>query len=126
MGSMNIQIRTGPKYEYSYNLANLCENWAQTKKIAKRTHSPIYNYVQISGYMGVGSDIATSSVCKACSQKIEKLLKFESNVSSILSMLKASIQALALTATTQAPLLSEQREHQSTFSTAFRASGIGR
>ena len=31
------------------------------------------------------------------------MLKFESSVSSILSMLKASIQALALTATTQVP-----------------------
>ena len=52
--------------------------------------------------MRVGSNITTSSVCKACTQKVEKLLKFESSVSSILSTLKASsIQALALTATTQ-------------------------
>ena len=26
---MNIHIRTGLKYEYSYNLANSRENWAQ-------------------------------------------------------------------------------------------------
>ena len=31
MGNMNIHIGTGPKYEYSYNLANLRENWAQKK-----------------------------------------------------------------------------------------------
>ena len=31
MGNMNIHMRTGPKYEYSYNLANLRENWAQKK-----------------------------------------------------------------------------------------------
>ena len=50
-----------------------------------------------------GECLPSNSVCKACSQKVEKLLKFESSVSSILSTLKASIQALALTATTQAP-----------------------
>ena len=32
MGNMNIHIGTGPKYEYSYNLANLRENWAPKKK----------------------------------------------------------------------------------------------
>ena len=32
MGNMNICIRTAPKYEYSYNLANLRENWAHKKK----------------------------------------------------------------------------------------------
>ena len=37
-----------------------------------------------------------NSVCKACSQKVEKLLKFENSVNSILSTLKASIQALLL------------------------------
>ena len=37
-----------------------------------------------------------NSVCKAYSQKVEKLLKFENSVNSILSMLKASIQALLL------------------------------
>ena len=42
-------------------------------------------------------------VCKACFQKVEKLLKLEDSVSSILNTLKASIQTLALTATTQAP-----------------------
>ena len=31
MGNMNIHIGTGPKCEYSYNLANLRENWAQKK-----------------------------------------------------------------------------------------------
>ena len=33
MGNMNIHIRTGPKNEYSYNLANLRENWVHKKKI---------------------------------------------------------------------------------------------
>ena len=42
-------------------------------------------------------------VCKACFQKVEKLLKLEDSVSSILSTLKASIQTLALAAMTQAP-----------------------
>ena len=37
---MNIHItwltymRTGPKYEYSYNLANLRQNWAQIKIVS--------------------------------------------------------------------------------------------
>ena len=47
-------------------------------------------------------------------QEVEKLLKFESSVSSILSTLKASIQALALTATTQAP--SAQRAKRASIS----------
>ena len=34
MGSMNIHIRKRPKYEHSYNLANLCENWVQNKNRA--------------------------------------------------------------------------------------------
>ena len=42
------------------------------------------------------------------------MLKFESSVNSILSMLKASIQALALTATTQAP--SAQRTKRTSIS----------
>ena len=46
-----------------------------------------------------GECLPSNTVCKACSQKVEKLLNFESSVSSILS-----IQALALTATIQAPL----------------------
>jgi len=50
-----------------------------------------------------GEFLPSNSMCKAYSQKVEKLLKFESSVSSILSMLKASIQALALNAMTQAP-----------------------
>ena len=50
-----------------------------------------------------GECLPSNSVCKAYSQEVEKLLKFESSVSSILNTLKASIQALALTATTQAP-----------------------
>ena len=32
MGNMNIHIENWAKYEYSYNLANLRENWAQKKK----------------------------------------------------------------------------------------------
>ena len=35
---MNIHIRTGPKYEYSYNLTNSHENWAQKKCI------PVHRY----------------------------------------------------------------------------------
>ena len=54
-------------------------------------------------YSSRGECLSSNSVCKGCSQKVKKLLKFESSVSSILSMLKASIQALALTATTQVP-----------------------
>ena len=61
-----------------------------------------------------GECLPSNSVCKACSQKVEKLLKFESSVSSILSTLKASIQALALTATTQAP--SAQRAKRASIS----------
>lgn len=50
-----------------------------------------------------GECLQSNSVCKACFQKVEKLLKLESSLSSILSTLQASIQALALTATTRAP-----------------------
>ena len=31
MANMNIHMETGLKSEYSYNLANLRENWAQKK-----------------------------------------------------------------------------------------------
>ena len=63
-------------------------------------------------------------------QKVEKLLMLESSVNSILSTLKASIQALALTATTPANavcLASEENKHgYTTFSSTFKASSIGR
>ena len=43
--------------------------------------------------------LPSDRVYKACFQSVEKLLKVESNASSILNTLKASIQALALTQT---------------------------
>ena len=66
-----------------------------------------YFSVRCMQHSSKGECLPSNSVCKACSQKVEKLLKFESSVSSILITLKASVQALALTATTQA--LSAQR-----------------
>ena len=41
--------------------------------------------------------LPSDRMCKACFQSVEKLLKVESSASSIVNMLKASIQALALT-----------------------------
>ena len=56
----------------------------------------------------------SNSVCKACSQKVKKLLKLESSVTNILSTLKGTIQALAQTAMTQPP--SAQRAKRASIS----------
>ena len=41
---MNIHIKTGANYEYSYNLANLRENWAQKNASGYKagTWAPVY------------------------------------------------------------------------------------
>ena len=73
--------------------------------------------------------LALNGMCKACFQKVEKVLKLESSISSVLSMLKAGIQALALTATTQNIVCSvseESKYGQSTILSAFKASSVGR
>ena len=48
MGNMNIDITTGPKYEYSYNLANIRENWAQNKKVLVKCRQNVANKLFIT------------------------------------------------------------------------------
>ena len=45
-------IRTGPKYEYSYNLTNIHENWAPPKKIAARHAFILVLYARIISLKG--------------------------------------------------------------------------
>ena len=51
MGNMNIRNKNWAQYEYSYNLTNLCENWAPQKKL--RTGTTLGDrYIDSSSWLG--------------------------------------------------------------------------